>query len=332
MRSPYATLSKIDFGKGFGRWKTMPTRWRSWTISVAWRVEILTVQQYRACDTRATGQIVHAVERADEGGFAAARRSHERGHLTLRDIHADIVNRVSLAIVDVEVWLTFILIGRAINSAATAMSAAVLLEVRVLLVVSASSVTAMTLLYSPLVVPASKRLSEAPGDVVLSLLVVRMREEMVVAPTSIKLPLEEEGRGLGNAGRLLHVVCHDDDRVALLQVLDEILDLERGDRVERRARLVHQHDLRLDGERAGNAEALLLAAREAGGWSMEPVFDLIPQRGAAQAALDDLIRGCAPLDHAIESRADDDVVVDALRRQGIRLLEHHPDVPAHLRW
>ena len=29
MRGPYATLSKIDFGNGFGFWKTMPMRRRT---------------------------------------------------------------------------------------------------------------------------------------------------------------------------------------------------------------------------------------------------------------------------------------------------------------
>ena len=33
-RGPYATLSKIDFGNGFGRWKTMPIRRRTSTGSM----------------------------------------------------------------------------------------------------------------------------------------------------------------------------------------------------------------------------------------------------------------------------------------------------------
>jgi hypothetical protein len=59
-------------------------------------------------------------------------------------------------------------------------------------------------------------------------------------------------------------VGHDDDRVRLLQLLHELLDRQRGDRVEGRTRLVHQQDLRLDGDRSGNTEALLLAARQTG--------------------------------------------------------------------
>ena len=47
---------------------------------------------------------------------------------------------------------------------------------------------------------------------------------------------------------------------SLLQLGHQLLDLERGDRVEGRAGLVHQDDLGLDGDGAGDAEPLLLAA------------------------------------------------------------------------
>jgi len=35
-RSPYAMLSKTDFGNGFDFWNTMPTRRRSETTSMPW--------------------------------------------------------------------------------------------------------------------------------------------------------------------------------------------------------------------------------------------------------------------------------------------------------
>ena len=80
----------------------------------------------------------------------------------------------------------------------------------------------------------------------------------------------------------------DDDRVVLLQLDDQLLDLLRGDRVERRAGLVHQQHLGLVGQRARDAEPLLLAAREAGAGRVEPVLHLVPQRGAAEAPLDEV--------------------------------------------
>ena len=55
------------------------------------------------------------------------------------------------------------------------------------------------------------------------------------------------------------------------------------DRVERRGRLVEQQHVGLDRDRAGDAEALLLAAGEAEGAVLEPVLDLVPERRSAQA-------------------------------------------------
>ena len=56
-----------------------------------------------------------------------------------------------------------------------------------------------------------------------------------------------------------------------------------GDRVERGARLVHQHDVGLDRERAGDAEALLLTTREREAALLELVLHLVPQRGPVSA-------------------------------------------------
>ena len=75
----------------------------------------------------------------------------------------------------------------------------------------------------------------------------------------------------------------------LLQLGDQVLDRQRRDRVERRAGLVHQQHLGLDRGRAGDAQALLLAAGEPGAGLVEPVLDLVPEVGAAQGLLDHLV-------------------------------------------
>ena len=51
------------------------------------------------------------------------------------------------------------------------------------------------------------------------------------------------------------------------------------------ARLVHEEHLGLDGQRPGDAQALLLAAREPDGRLAQPVLDDVPQRGVAQGRL-----------------------------------------------
>src|SRR6266513_3408386 len=129
-------------------------------------------------------------------------------------------------------------------------------------------------------------LPEPAGDVVLGPLVARVREERARHTELDQLAQEHEARGVGHAGRLLHVVGHDDDRVAVLQLEHQLLDLRRGDGIEGRARLVHQEHVRLDRDRARDAEPLLLPAREPEGALAEAVLDLVPERGGPEAALD----------------------------------------------
>src|SRR5919198_1199550 len=111
------------------------------------------------------------------------------------------------------------------------------------------------------------RLAESPGDVILSTRVFRAVEDLVRGSELDQLagpPLvhQHEGGEVRYAGGLLHVVGHDHDRVAALEALHELLDAQGGDRIEGGAGLVHEQDLRLHGDRAGQAEPLLLAARK----------------------------------------------------------------------
>ncbi len=101
------------------------------------------------------------------------------------------------------------------------------------------------------------------------------------------------------------------------------LDLDRGDGVERGAGLVHEDDLGLDRDGAGDAEALLLAAGEAERAGVEAVAHFFPQRGAAEAALDGLVELGLVAD-ALEAKAVDDVLVDCFRER-VRFLEDHAD-------
>src|SRR5919197_3701686 len=162
-------------------------------------------------------------------------------------------------------------------------------------------------------------LPELAGNVVLRALVVRRGEHLLRRADLDKLAEPEERRAVGDASRLLHVVGHDDDRVLALELVDELLDLQRGDRVERREGLVHEDDVGLDRDRTGDAQALLLAARQADPGLAQPVLDLIPQAGVAQRLLDDLVLARA-LD-AGELQARCDVVGHRHGRERVRLLE-----------
>src|SRR5215213_3758016 len=136
----------------------------------------------------------------------------------------------------------------------------------------------------------------------------------------------EEGRLVGHARSLLHVVRHDHDRVVLLELEHQIFDLPGRDRVQGGAGLVHEDHVGLHRQAARDAEPLLLAAGHAEGVCLQPVLDLVPQRRARQRPLHDVVHVALHTEHA---RAEGDVVVDRLGER-IRLLEHHPDPFSHL--
>src|SRR5262249_43969587 len=136
----------------------------------------------------------------------------------------------------------------------------------------------------------------------------------------------EEGGPVADARPLLHVLRDGNDRGEGPDFPHEILDPGRRDRVERRARLVHEDDLGLHGDGAGDAEPLLLAARHPERRRLQAVLDLVPEGRAPQGPLDDVVE-LALLADAVDLRAERDVVVDALRER-VRPLEDHPDAPA----
>ena len=135
----------------------------------------------------------------------------------------------------------------------------------------------------------------------------------------------KEGGPIRHALRLLHVVGDDRDCVPLLQFLHQLLDPMGRDRIERRARLVHQQHRRFGGDRARDTEALLLAAGQGEAAGMQLVSHLVPQRGVTEGFLNPLVVITAK---AIEPQTESDV---AKNRHGerIRLLEDHADVPTH---
>ena len=111
----------------------------------------------------------------------------------------------------------------------------------------------------------------------------------VVAPNSTMRPWKKKAGVVAHAGRLLHVVGHEDDRVALLELHHQILDLRRGHRVDGRAGLVHEQDLRLGGDGARDAQPLLLAAGQRVAGLVQLVLDLVPERRTLERVLDAVV-------------------------------------------
>ncbi len=116
---------------------------------------------------------------------------------------------------------------------------------------------------------------------------------------------------------------HDNDSVDLFQFDEQLFDALGSDRIECRAGLIHQQDLRLVRQRTRDAQALLLPPRERRARFAQTVGHFIPQCRLPQGAFDP-VRKLAGRREAIQSRAVSDVVVDRLR-EWIGSLEHHPD-------
>jgi hypothetical protein len=90
------------------------------------------------------------------------------------------------------------------------------------------------------------------------------REDLRGRPLLDDLAAVHEDHPVGDLGRELDLVGHDQHRAALPgELAHDFEDLADQLRVERRGRLVEQHQLRLHGEHAGDRDPLLLAAREA---------------------------------------------------------------------
>src|SRR6185503_2543418 len=180
------------------------------------------------------------------------------------------------------------------------------------------------------------RLAKPARYVALCALVRGLREDLLrlvvldehAVPTRLRA-LEREERGhVRDPGRLLHVMGDDHERVLVLQLVDQVLDLRGRDRIQRRSRLVEQDDVRLDSDRPRYAEALLLAAGEAEGALLEAVLDLVPEGRLRQCAL---YAAVEIILHPEYPQAPSDVVVDRLRER-VRLLEDHPHSPSDLDW
>ena len=129
-----------------------------------------------------------------------------------------------------------------------------------------------------------------------------------------------------DARGLLHVMGDDRDGVIAGQFVDELLDLGGRDRIESGGRLVEQDHFRAERHGAGDAQALLLAAREAETAGVQLVLHLGPERGPMERRFDARIH-LRLRQFLIEANAEGDVVIDRHRKRR-RLLEHHADARA----
>src|SRR3546814_14282685 len=81
----------------------------------------------------------------------------------------------------------------------------------------------------------------------------------------------------------------EEDRIVRTKYGDQYREPCGGERIERRARVVDEDDFRRNGNRAGDAQPLLLAARKAGAGFLQAILHLAPQAGLLEACLNDRV-------------------------------------------
>jgi hypothetical protein len=119
----------------------------------------------------------------------------------------------------------------------------------------------------------------------------------------------------------------DGDGEVLAQLVDQVLDACSGNRIERRAGLVHEDHLRIHGDGACDAQPLLLSARESCARLGQPVLDLLEQARPLQARVHDLVELRTIGSEAMQARPVGDIVVDRLGK-GLGFWKHHADARA----
>ena len=129
----------------------------------------------------------------------------------------------------------------------------------------------------------------------------------------------EVHRARGVLGRQLRVVGDHYDQTVLGDLREQVHDLHRGVGVKRAGGLVGQHDLRVVDERAGDGDALHLAARELARLLVQVLGQPDRRQGFLGAA------GALGLPHARERQRQLHVLQDGLVRDEVVALEHEPD-------
>ena len=130
---------------------------------------------------------------------------------------------------------------------------------------------------------AEQDASRCGGDIAFGARVLRGGEDLRGVAVFDQMAEVEEGGLRADARGLLHGMGDDHDAIVLLQLVDEFLDARRGDGVEGRARFIHQDHVRVHGNGAGDAEALLLAAGKARTWLHQSILHLLEEPSLAQA-------------------------------------------------
>src|SRR3954463_10158877 len=175
-------------------------------------------------------------------------------------------------------------------------------------------------LYPPMRSVVQDAVQELPRTFAL-----RLAEELLRRRLFDDLAAVHEHHRVGHAPGEAHLVRHADHGHALArEVLHDFQHLVDHLRIERRGRLVEEHDLRPHGERAGDGDALLLSAGKLAGILLRLLGDAnaFEQVHGERARLG---RRHAPY----ANRGERDFLQHREMRKKVEGLEDHADLGAH---
>ncbi len=133
------------------------------------------------------------------------------------------------------------------------------------------------------------------------------------------VPALHDGDAVADLQRLRQVVADKDDGLVkfALQIEQIVLELVADQRIQGGERLIHQQDVGVGGERAGEADALLHAA----GQFLHGLVGPARQPDHGELLVDDA--GALRSAHAAQFEPEADIVAHAAPGQQAELLEHH---------
>jgi hypothetical protein len=99
--------------------------------------------------------------------------------------------------------------------------------------------------------------------------------------------VEKEGGSIGEAPGLLHQIGDQENRHFLAQLLENVLDAHRGNRIDSDRELVEHQQIRFLRQRSGDRQALLLTTRQQAAEGVQAILDFVPESRAGQTALHD---------------------------------------------
>ncbi len=141
-----------------------------------------------------------------------------------------------------------------------------------------------------------------------------------------QLSLLKDQDPVGHFAGKLHLVGDDElSHSLVIELAHDRQNLPNQTRIERRSRLVIEHDARSHGESPGNGGALLLPARQLAGMGMEPISQPnLREQGPRP------VEGLAAADLTNDARSEGDILENRQMGKEVEPLKDEANLPSQL--